>query len=259
MRASAVSFAHKLAAAALAALLTFTLAPFAHADGEGIGAEGSEGAFGSEVPTSPQPPSDPSTEASGSSVTLSGAAEGGEVEGSDTKPLTLASGLVGAPSSFIDSDVALDGEPVIGSFTIDGLTFAVAEGSSVELVGVAGAEGAFGSRGSEAKQVPLGAASPQPLSAPTPEAANLVLPETVSYEGTNYTLASIAPYAFYLSGVTSVTLPKSVSDVDDRAFRSSDVASVAVAEGNQTYSSFDGALYDADQLSLLLIPTGSER
>jgi len=86
--------------------------PLAHADGEGIGAEGSEGAFGSEVPTSPQPPSDPST-----------------------------------------------------------------------------------------------------------EAANLVLPETVSYEGTDYTLTSIAPYAFYLSGVTDVTLPASVSDVDDRAFR----------------------------------------
>ncbi len=258
MRAPAVSFAHKIAAATLAALLTFTLVPFAHADGEGIGAEGSEGAFGSrgseakQVPlgaTSLQPPSDPSTEAADPSVTLSGTAEGGEVEGSDTKPLTLASGLVGTPSNFINSDVALDSEPVIGSFTVDGLTFAVAEGSTVELVGVAGAEGAFGS------EVPT---SPQPPSAPTPEAVNLVLPETVAYEGSEYTLASIAPYALYLSGVTDVTLPASVSDVDDRAFRSSDVASVTVAEGNPAYSSSDGALYDADQLSLLLIPEGKQ-
>ena len=42
----------------------------------------------------------------------------------------------------------------------------------------------------------------------------------------------------------------------NRAFRSSDVASVAVAEGNQDYSSFDGALYSADKTRLLLIPEG---
>ncbi len=249
MRASAVSFAHKLAAAVLAALLTFTLVPFAHAEGEETG----EVDAGTVASGSPDQSND-STDSLGEPQEASAEQD---AEGSPVAPM-LASGLVGKPNSFINSDVILDSEPVIGSFTVDGLTFAVAEGSAVELVGVAGAEGAFGSRGSEAKQVPLGAASPQPLSAPTPEAANLVLPETVSYEGTNYTLASIAPYAFYLSGVTSVTLPKSVSDVDDRAFRSSDVASVAVAEGNPTYSSFDGALYDADQLSLLLIPEGKQ-
>ena len=46
--------------------------------------------------------------------------------------------------------------------------------------------------------------------------------------------------------------------MDECAFRSSDVASVMVAEGNQTYSSFDGALYDASQSSLLLIPEGKQ-
>ena len=253
MRASAVSFAQKIVAATLAALLTFTLVPFAHAEGEGSGSVEDEAA----APGLPDQPNDSAdsvilsegTEGPSPSVTLSGAAEGGEVEGSNENSLTLASGLVGKPSSFINSDVALDGDPVIGSFTADGLTFAVAEGSTVELVGVAGAEGAFGS------EVP---ASPQPPSAPTPEAANLVLPETVSYEGSEYTLASIGAYAFYLSGVASVTLPASVSDVDDRAFRSSDVANVGVAEGNPTYSSFDGALYDADQFSLLLIPEGKQ-
>ncbi len=265
MRAPAVSFAHKLTAATLAALLMFTLVPFAHADGEGIGAEGPEGAFGSEAPTSPQPPSDPSTEASGSSVTLSGAAEAAEVEGSDTKPLTLASGLVGAPSNFINSDVALDGEPIIGSFTVDGHTFAVTDESHVELVGVAPA--VILSEGSEAAgpSVTLSGAAEGGVvegsnSNQASEAglANLALPETISYEDTTYTLASIAPYAFYLSGVTDVALPASVTNVDDRAFRSSDVANVDVAEGNPTYSSFDGALYDADQLSLLLIPEGKQ-
>ncbi|MCI8340933.1 MAG: leucine-rich repeat protein [Eggerthellaceae bacterium] len=240
MRASAVSFAHKLAAAALAALLTFTLVPFAHADGEGAN-EGGTDNVASGLPDQ----STGSTDYSGEPQEVSAEQD---VAGSPVAPM-LASGLAGKPSSFINSDVALDGDPVIGSFTADGLTFAVAEGSTVELVGVAGAEGAFGS------EVPT---SPQPPSAPTPEAANLVLPETVAYEGTEYTLASIAPYAFYLSGVTDLTLPASVNDVDDRAFRSSDVASVTVAEGNPTYSSFDGALYDADQLSLLLIPEGKQ-
>ena len=236
MRASAVSFAQKIVAATLAALLTFTLVPFAHAEGT------SEDDVETVASGLPDQSNDSADSSSGEPQ---GASAEQDAEGSPVAPM-LASGLAGKPSSFINSDVALDGEPVIGSFTVDGLTFAVAAGSAVELVGVAGAEGAFGSRGSEAKQVPLGATSPQPPSAPTPEAANLVLPETATYEGTTYTLASIAPYAFYLSGVTDLTLPASVSEVDDRAFRSSDVASVAVAEGNPTYSSFDGALYDAD-------------
>ena len=264
MRAPAVSFAHKLTAAILAALLTFTLVPLAHADGEAsvdeeagtsprrvvASSQGLEAPLA--LPDLGSTPASSSTEAADPSVTLSGAAEGGEVEGPNSKPLTLASGLVGAPSSFINSDVALDGEPVIGSFAVGGFTFAVIDESRVELVGIASSvilgeasEGGVveGSDSDQASEAGL---------------ANLVLPETVSYEGSEYALASIAPYAFYLSGVTDVTLPTTVSDVDDRAFRSSDVASVTVAEGSPTYSSFDGALYDADQLSLLLIPEGKQ-
>ncbi len=75
MRKSVASFAHTLVAALMAAILTFSMAPFAWADdgpagtvagtvAGAEGAEGSEGAFGSEVPTSPQPPSDPSAAAS---------------------------------------------------------------------------------------------------------------------------------------------------------------------------------------------------
>ena len=176
----------------------------------------------------------------------------------------LASGLAGKPSSFINSDVALDGEPVIGSFTADGLTFAVIDEATVELVGVSEEAGASprravaSSQGLEALDVLSDLGSTPASSEADADAGMLTLPESVAYEGTTYGLASIAPYAFYLSGVADVTLPASVSDVDDRAFRSSDVASVTVAEGNPTYSSFDGALYDADQLSLLLIPEGKQ-
>ena len=58
--------------------------------------------------------------------------------------------------------------------------------------------------------------------------------------------------------MTDVTLPASVTDVDERAFRSSDVENVSVAEANPTYSSFDGALYSAGLTSLLLIPGGRQ-
>ena len=248
----------------LALVLAGSMAPAsAFAEGERSGAQGSEGEFGSGVPASPQPPSDPSTEAADSDITpsggseaavpsvaLRGAAEGGEVEGSDGKPLTLASGLVGAPSNFINSDVVLDSEPIIGSFTVDGLTYAVIDDSHVELVGVAptailgeAAEGGAveGSDENHASEAGV---------------TNLTLPETVAYEGADHTLASIAAYAFYLSGVTDVALPATVVSVDDRAFRSSDVAYAAVDPSNDAYSSYDGVLYDASLARLLLIPEG---
>ena len=54
MRASAVSFAQKIVAATLAALLTFTLVPFAHAEGEGSGSVEDEAA----APGLPDQPND---------------------------------------------------------------------------------------------------------------------------------------------------------------------------------------------------------
>ena len=135
MRASAVSFTQKLTAAILAALLTLTLVPFAHADGEGSSAVEDE-SVASGLPDQ----SNASVDSFGEFQEVSAEQD---TEGSLVAPM-LASGLVGKPSNFINSDVALDSEPVIGSFTVDGLTFAVAEGSTVELVGVAGAAGGLG-------------------------------------------------------------------------------------------------------------------
>ncbi len=257
MRASAVSFTHKLAAATLAVLLTLTLTPSAYAEeGEGV-SEVDAGTAASGLLDQSNDPADSvirSEDAEGpsSSVTLSGAAGGGEVERSNTKPPTLASGLVGTPSNFINSDVALDGEPVIGSFTVDGLTFAVLDGPYVELVGVSPSVAL--SEGSEAGEVEESYED----HASEAGVSNLMLPETVTYEGVTHIVSSVGAYAFYLSGISSVTLPASISNVDDRAFRSSDVASVLVADDNPFYSSFDGALCDADQLSLLLIPEGKQ-
>ncbi len=256
MRAPAVSFTHKLAAVTLAALLTFTLVPLAYADGEGSGSVEDEAAASGL-------PDQSNDSADSSSGEPQGVSTEQDAEGSPVAPM-LASGLVGKPSNFINSDVALDGEPVIGSFTLDGLTFAVIDESTIELVGVSEAAGASprrvvaSSQGLEAPDVLPDLGSTPAASEADADAGMLMLPESVAYEGTTYALASIAPYAFYLSGVTSVTLPASVNDVDDRAFRSSDVASVSVADGNASYSSYDGAIYDTEQLSLLLIPEGKQ-
>ena len=167
--------------------------------------------------------------------------------------MTLASALAGKPAAFVNADVVLDGEPVVGSFTVDGLTFAVTGESAVELVGVSPdwQQVTDPQEGEGFGVAPM-------LASGSDESTSLALPGSVTYSDTDYTLASIAPYAFYLSGVTDVTLPASVNDVDDRAFRSSDVESVAVADGNPSFSSYDGALYDATLTRLLLIPGGRQ-
>ena len=140
----------------------------------------------------------------------------------------------------------------MGSFTVDGLTFAVTGESHVELVGVAPSVTLSGAaEGGEAEGPDEGHASEASV-------ANLTLPGSVTYSDTDYALASIGAYAFYLSGVADVMLPASVNDVDDRAFRSSDVANVTVADGNPSFSSYDGVLYDATRSSLLLIPGGRQ-
>ena len=58
-------------------------------------------------------------------------------------------------------------------------------------------------------------------------------------------------------GITAVAIPASVTSIGDDAFTGADTLQyVVVSEDNPTYSSYDGALYDADQTRLLLIPEG---
>lgn len=57
-------------------------------------------------------------------------------------------------------------------------------------------------------------------SSPAYSTGNIVIPENVIYEGTTYTVTSIANSAFYgCRDLTSVAIPNSVTSIGDFAFR----------------------------------------
>lgn len=48
---------------------------------------------------------------------------------------------------------------------------------------------------------------------------DVTIPSTVSYEGTTYQVTGISGSAFLESGVTSVTIPNSVTHIDNNSFK----------------------------------------
>ena len=199
----------------------------------------------------------------------------------------LADALAGEPTRFVNQEVPLDGSAsVLGSFTVGGMIYAVTGEGAVELAAVAptvlagslavGSPGAPFGEGSGSgvpprsveEQVPSGAASPQPSPEGAPsdgtegeEASEPVVfevPESVEHDGITYSVTSIGPRAFVGCDADVVRIPASVASVDEAAFRGSSVGGVEVADGNPTYSSYDGMLFDADQTSLLLVPEGKQ-
>ncbi len=83
---------------------------------------------------------------------------------------------------------------------------------------------------------------------------NVVIPETVTYEGTTYSVTSIGNYAFYgCSGLNSVTIPNSVTSIGDYAFRScSGLTSVTIP--NSVTSIGDYAFRSCSGLTSITIP-----
>lgn len=47
---------------------------------------------------------------------------------------------------------------------------------------------------------------------------NIIIPETIAYNNTTYSVTSIGEDAFYKSGITSVTIPNSVTSISENAF-----------------------------------------
>ena len=85
---------------------------------------------------------------------------------------------------------------------------------------------------------------------------NVVIPSTVTYNGTTYSVTSIGEGAFWgCSGLTSVTIPNSVTTIGESAFSAcSSLNSINVSSGNTHYSSIDGVLYNYVQDTLIQCP-----
>ncbi len=86
----------------------------------------------------------------------------------------------------------------------------------------------------------------------------LEVPESVEYDGSAYSVVAIGPRAFAGCEADVVAVPATVEFVDELALRGSAVAAIEVADGNAAYSSYDGMLFDAERISLLLIPEGKQ-
>ena len=140
------------------------------------------------------------------------------------------------------------------SYTYQGkiLYYNITSGNTVEVVGVFTAYGGY---------------------------FGVVIPSTVTYNGTTYRVTSIGGSAFRncglltsvtipnsvtsiggsafsgCSGLTSVTIPNSVTSIGDYVFSNcSGLTSINVASGNTHYSSIDGVLYNYVQDTLIQCP-----
>ncbi len=89
---------------------------------------------------------------------------------------------------------------------------------------------------------------------PTGTSGSVAIPETIN----GYPVTSIGDYAFYnCSGLTSVTIPEGVTSIGNGAFRGCRcLTAIAVANGNPSYYSVDGILYDIAQTGLIQCPAG---
>lgn len=89
----------------------------------------------------------------------------------------------------------------------------------------------------------------------------LSIPETVSYNGVNYTVTSISEMAFsYCEGLTAITIPNSVVSIGERAFSNShELTMINVDKDNRYYKSIDGVLFDFETTILIQYPIGNSR
>lgn len=81
-----------------------------------------------------------------------------------------------------------------------------------------------------------------------------IIPAAVEHEGESYAVTSITLNAFYRSTATSVTIPASVTEIDDRAFTETSLEWIVVDEANPVFKSVDGVLFTKDMTKLVVYP-----
>ncbi len=190
------------------------------------------------------------------------AGDDGAAAGDPGEPSTLAGYLAGEMLR-VSADVALvaegeEVEPVVGSFTVDGLTYAVTGDGEAALVAASPRTLAAGLAGASSDDSASSEAEGPRGAEDDGGPAALAIPASVEHDGISYAVASVGPRALAGCDAAAVTLPTSASSVDQTAFQGSAVAAVEVASGNPAYSSHDGMLFDAGMTRLLLIPEGKQ-
>ena len=88
--------------------------------------------------------------------------------------------------------------------------------------------------------------------------SDIIIPASITYNNKEYLVISIGSSSFYgCSGLTSITIPSSVTSIGMSAFYScSGLTSINVSDSNPKYSSVDGMLCNKDQTKLIAVPNG---
>ena len=85
----------------------------------------------------------------------------------------------------------------------------------------------------------------------------LYIPASVNYNGSDYVVTSIGDFAFLLcSSITSVIIPNSVVGIANAFDNCSSLTAINVEEGNSSYSSDNGVLFNVDKTVLVRYPEG---
>lgn len=89
-------------------------------------------------------------------------------------------------------------------------------------------------------------------------AENVVIPANVNYGGADYTVTRVSGESVsYNSSLKTVSIPATVIKISDQMYAFEDcdlLESITVDEGNESYFSQDGAIYDKNTLALLRLP-----
>lgn len=90
-----------------------------------------------------------------------------------------------------------------------------------------------------------------------PYSGNIQVPEQISVKGVTYTVTRIGEEAFTYNETNSIYLPATINDIDESGLtRIPDLEAIYLDSDNPYFMMKDGVLYNSDQTSLLLIPSG---